>query len=810
MWKLKPGELRQLEGNGDRFAQFVDRLIRAEAAMGGLLPSEVRTQLLSNIKDGGVDTQVTRAIPSDRSGWFSVPTCWQFKSVEAKVIKDRRLKKKKNDLQQEINKPYARKLIEQGYGYRFCLLGGLSPPKLKDWEEQLKDEVQRIHTGAADPRVIHGSDLLAWAERFLGVVAWLRNSTQEGLYWEAWEKNCRKVTEVYVSNPLWEDVRERILQHIDFNTACVGGRVCWSIGGAAGVGKTRLVFEILNESPASPSLVVYARDEEDAKKLAAVAANHAPDQPAIIVADECSSETRFSLNEHLSGHGDRIRVICLTNTGPKRACDAWLERESIQSTTPAILEQNFADVPEDRRRHYAQISRGFVRLAADMCQHDLELAGGGMSSLSKKVEDYVTRRLDTHLALVSLLALFHKVGFKDEMQTDVEALCKIANRTRQDFVDAVRDVRESPGFVVQAGRYWYVTPEIVAQVLFAEGWARWIHADLGGFLRNLPGHLQQQFIERVAAFGGEEVRDQLASFFRVWFSRLTAEDLADSNATLLASAIIESKPEEYLPELRHIIDGAEAGELMKLKGDWNGLTWGPRRILVWLLEKLVAFPEFFEDCEACLFRLALYENEAHIGNNATGIWRNLFGVQFSGTAATFEQRIETLKDRMSSPHTDEVRLAFGGLHRVFVASPGHPVGPPEVAGRLKPGDWEPNSPDEERGCYKAALSLCGLQLACEDHDRRSLAIEVLVDRMYSLLRCGFLDEIAAVLAEAALEEKESRRLVNAVDKFLEIEQPTSRDRMNERDHQYIQKVRQWVDSIRPSDFDGKFRSICAA
>ena len=200
-------------------------------------------------------------------------------------------------------------------------------------------------------------------------------------------------------------------------------------------------------------------------------------------------------------------MICLSNAGLKQSSDAWLDRESIEGTTHQILEQNFSAVPEDRRRQYAEISRGFVRLAADMCQHDLELASGNLSGLLGTIEQYVRQRLGEHLPLVSLLSLFHKVGFKDEVQADVETLCKIANRSRQDFIDAVRVVRESPGFVVQAGRYWYVTPEIVAHVLFDEGWRRWVESDLEAFLNELPDHLRQHLIERageVRRRGGSE------------------------------------------------------------------------------------------------------------------------------------------------------------------------------------------------------------------------------------------------------------------------------------------------------------------
>ena len=208
MWRLTPADLLQLKGGGGaRFVYFVDRLIRAEAAFGGLLQAAIATQLRVNIKDGGVDTEVKGSIPQDRVGWFSVPTCWQFKTEDLAQIDDEVKTRRQNDLQKEINKPYVKELIKKGYGYRLCVLTDLTPSKLADWESQLKAEAIAIDAGAPAPRVVHGGFLLEWAERFPGVVAWLRNMTQGVFHWEAWATNRRAVTQTYVPNSEWDGVR---------------------------------------------------------------------------------------------------------------------------------------------------------------------------------------------------------------------------------------------------------------------------------------------------------------------------------------------------------------------------------------------------------------------------------------------------------------------------------------------------------------------------------------------------------------------------------------------------------------------------
>lgn len=823
MWKLSPSELLQFKGaGGEQFAQFVDRLIRAEAAKGGLTQSAIRAQLRGNIKDGGVDTEVSQAIPGEQSGWFSVPTCWQFKSVDASGIDDkavdsrpaaekRKKKKAPNDLQREIRGPYVKKLIQQGYGYHFCLLGDLTPQKCSDWEAQLQVEARKINRAAPNPRVVHGTDLLNWAGRFPAVVASLRNLSDRIFCWEAWSQNCQAVTPSYVPNPEWEGIRQQIVLHTDFHTPCVGGDPCLAVGGAAGVGKTRLVFETLKHLPASPGLVVYAADEQEAKSVATSIANIS-DQTAILIVDECSSQTRYFLSENLRGHVSRIRVICLDNTSTKLATltpQIWLSADSLKNTD-AILEANFPDVPADRRHQYAGLSRGFVRLAADMCQHDGQLARGDLSRLLGSAEQYVRNRLRSeHMPLVSLIALVHKIGFRDDVREEVEALCKLANCCHQDFVDAIRIVKDSPGFVVQAGRYWYVTPEIVARVLFCEGWERWVKGDPETFLKGLAEHLQQQVVDRAGKLGGEEVRGVLASFFRRWFDQLTVGDLAEPRLASLAAAVVESRPEEYLLKLRSVIDSSEAGDLEALRGDWNGTVWGPRRTLVWLFERLVSFPEFFEDCEACLFRLALDETEPQIGNNSTVIWRNLFSVHLSGTATPFQRRLDVLKAQMWSEDSEEVRLAFRGLSGVFDGPSGHVIGPPEVAGRLRPPDWQPASAQESLECYRSALGLCHVQITSSDPGRRALALGVLVEHMSFLLSTGVLDELTEVITPGGLAEVELRSLVAAVDEFLKFAERSGQERANEQVVGYVQKVHRWVDSLRPSDFDGKLRSVCA-
>jgi hypothetical protein len=806
MWKLNPTELLQLRGGGgERFTAFVDRLIRAEAAIGKLTQSNIRTQLRANIPDGGVDTQVQAAIANDRLGWFGVPTCWQFKAVDGTGVSDA-------NLREEIDKPFVHELIKGGYGYRFCLLGDLTPEKVNVWENELTSAARRINPLAPEAKVLHGGDLLPWAELVPAMVLYLRGASPAIFHLDAWRQNCHASTPKYVPNPEWQSYEQQIRQQGSFGEPSVGGNPCLTVGGAAGVGKTRLVFESLYELPEAAGLVVYAGDEQEAVKVATMIANSGS-QHAILVADECTPQTRQLLNDTICrGHAERIRVICLDNTGERlvsKASQIWLSPDALKNTVE-ILRENYPDVPGDRRHQYANLSKGFVRLAADMCNHDDELRTGNLAGLLGSVEQYVRHRLQgNNLPAISLIALFHKIGFSHEVESDVQTLSALSGITIQQFKDCVRQVRESPGFVVQAGRYWYVTPDIVARILFAEGWHRWVGNDPAQFIQRLPEHLQQQVIDRAGTLGDEEVREQVAQFFRRWFDELEPADLKSTVTVTLLQSIVEAAPQEYLPRLRALLENATPNQVRKITGESRGAKWGPRRTIVWLLERLVSFPEFFEDCEACLFRLALYESEPRIGNNATRIWQSLFNVYLSGTATPFTDRARTIKNRTFGSNEQELQLAFSGLGHSLVHSSGHVIGPDIVAGRLRPADWQPETYDEEKSCYRAAIAICSEHIRGESLVRRRHAVQTLLNGANYLLYRGLCDDLAQALLVNKLSDEEVRRLLKTIDQYIHLQEETGKANANDRMRSYVAMVRTWADSLRPRDFDGKLRNVVA-
>ncbi|MUG97628.1 hypothetical protein F7734_37045 [Scytonema sp. UIC 10036] len=82
MWTINSYDIFSLKTPGsDRFSEFVDSLIRAQAYAESMPISEVSTNLRTNLGDRGVDSEVRQPMPANLIGWMGVATCWQSKAT---------------------------------------------------------------------------------------------------------------------------------------------------------------------------------------------------------------------------------------------------------------------------------------------------------------------------------------------------------------------------------------------------------------------------------------------------------------------------------------------------------------------------------------------------------------------------------------------------------------------------------------------------------------------------------------------------------------------------------------------------------
>jgi len=782
---------------GAHFTRLVDAAIRTQAAAGGVPLAAISTNQRTDKPDGGVDTKVDLPIPRDPTGWLTSPTIWQYKAEPIKHTTRSRL-------QNEITKPtsFARECIQRGYAFRYCVCDSL-PARTKDkWEAWLAESVRRINANAPTPRVVSADDLAVWISRFPALVASLFDLGSRGtaLHLAAWQKSIRDVTPQYVWVPAWRPVEESIRTHVRMDSDPMEAVLL--IQGEAGVGKTRMTFEVLADSPGLDGLVLYTDDERHAQEVARQLAND-DNLKAVLVVDECSVQARLGLEGILRGHRSRIRIIAIDNSGerPPSSSPEYTLTRIQREIVHTILDTNFPLVSLEHRHAYAELSQGFVRLAADLCRSHAKIAiAGHVGPVLPVIDAYLTRRLsDNDLRVVEAVALVTKVGFKEDVGSELDQLCGLTDLSPYEIRDAARRLHDAPGFITMAGRYLYVTPAIIGQVAFDRAWRRWGHDDPGGFVRRIPDALLEPFLQRVARSADEEVRQIVGNCFRAWVHTLTPEHLADFATVRPLVILTETDPDTYFPRLRALVEHGSREQLLRVTSE-GAVGWAGRRQLVWLAERLAAFPGYFYDAERILLHLALAETEPAIGNNATRIWRQLFRIYLSGTGIPFPQRLELLKQRIYSADRDIAALGMAALSELFYPYSHRMLGPAVVSGRIPPPEWTPASSTELRDSHAALVGTVVDLAMGGDEARRNQACDLAVTHMRWFLMAGYLSDVQRMLDPKRLAHDVRVAAAAAVDVFLRFDVERADHRMDE---DYVAAVRAWLSHLRPSDVHGR-------
>ena len=777
-------------GGGELFSEFMDRLLLTHAIGGGLKEDTVRTNRgRVNLRDGGVDAEVGGPIPEDRSGLFSTPTAWQHKGTSFRNVRVNTL----------LDGAYVQDCVRRGYGFRLAVADSLTPELLTQWEEDLDEHAREISADAPPCKVVTAERLTELTNRYPSLI--LRHFRPDLLseiqHLESWRQSTAFPLRRFIPIPEWEGVEQAIRTHVDFREDPHSAVL--QVRADSGIGKTRLTFETLDKIPGSHGLVIYSTG--DVSRIATILANESHTR-AILVADESTIESQVNLRQKLDGHRDRIRVITIDNLpSPVAGVRPDFKLEKMPSEKlEEILESNFPEVPRDRRRAYARLADGYPRFAAYLARHDDRiLQSDDLGSVLPSIREVLRKCLpdhDEHDAL-ALLSLFTKLGFRADLADELKQATRLVGMEYPPIRDALQRLHDGAGFAATAGRYYYATPEIVAQAAHEVGWRKWVSDDPQVFLEAIPEQLLESFLRRSATVPSEEVRRACGDYFRGWVNALAPSDLSNGPTVEQLSILTETDPEAYFPRVRQLIFEASHEELQQSDGTTLPSGWLPRRALVWLAEQFGLFPEFFPDSEDILFHLALAESEPNIGNNATAIWEQLFRIVLSGTPVSFENRLEILKSRLGSDVPEARMLVLDALDHALDRQRTRTLPPPVIAGRIPPSEWIPKTRGEEHRCFVAIVHLLVELTESEVGDLADRARAILGNQTRQLLGRGLLDSLACALTPAHTADATMALVLDGVESFFHYD---SENLGTVEAQRYLDDVRNWRDKLVGSSF----------
>lgn len=471
-------------------------------------------------------------------------------------------------------------------------------------------------------------------------------------------------------------------------------RVVW-VWGAPGAGKTRLIAEAIAASPSARMRALFSEDVDSGVRV--VKADDLPKRPGVLlVVDECPKDEvddlASSFLARARGQGGTLVLI-----GPQGGEGSLPAAPSVSlhvlpldaDAARRLVERELGlgDVaPPGLVERVLRLTEGypwFAVLLARALQSDPSALPDGSGewdaaalAIAGPKRDYggnaaawnaeVQRRAKTLLAVI----LTEGVDWRTLTEDDEEKLSAALGLAWDDIKDCAL-VCADRGIirVRQAWRFKYVTPSNLARLVACK-------------LLSGPDPPSRRIREHVPQLADALYRKlELLGVPPALLGSLADEALApltdaslDELARLPLTFLAKQRPAAVARTLRRAI---EATSIEVLRA-----SEGIRRNVMFALNHVCRRREGFEDAEAAIFRLALAENETW-GNNATGVWKDLFLGALSLTHRPFDNRLNILERRLAEGDEASRLLALQGLGH---AVGGEGVGPGYTDDEID-GDW---------------------------------------------------------------------------------------------------------------------------
>lgn len=507
--------------------------------------------------------------------------------------------------------------------------------------------------------------IAGWVNRYPSVAMWLKERTAPGTVgpfrsWNHWAGRSEHDELQWVEDERVSTMRFRLLEAISKSRSAI------RVLGLPGVGKTRLVLEALGPDTATDArsvvdFVLYVTLSEAGAEPVMQAARILADygQRAILVVDDCDTETHNSLAGIASHVGSGLSLITIDSEPPDGTQGpATIEVEEASSAViEAIVGQLLPGLPSEDRVRLVLFSRGFPGTAVRVGQ-----AWNGSLPLAHAEEEalvnafVVGRQAGDGRALIDaaqLLATFGLVGLEppaDEQLAEIAAFT--SGLSTEEFYAACTTLADR-GVAQRRGRTLLLRSDPVSMKLAERRWrawqpTRWDYVLAGGASPNL----KVQAARRLAVLNTTDIAFRVVEHVCREGGPLEGMEAArEPGHSQVLSALAEISPRIVATRIERVLD--EAGDLQKVDGEM-------RREFVEALEKIALHADTFEEGALLLLRLATAENEMW-SNNATGKFTELFPVLLGNTAAGGSARLALLERAAATDDPARRRVVVAAL-----------------------------------------------------------------------------------------------------------------------------------------------------
>ncbi|WP_428738694.1 hypothetical protein [Sulfurimonas sp.] len=640
--------------------KLVYQIMYYEIAKLNLLNQGLHISLNTKTGDGGSDGEFNifnKQIPANHQFLPNNSIVFQFKAAEigAKAWFEKEIiDEKTKDL-----KPKLKEYIQQNYTYILITnRTDLPASNLEAKEKILKDLFNDYGYSNVSVKIIDLTKLAEWANSIPQIYLTQNPNTRYFELFESYENEIRQNSEdvEYVNDEKRESDILQIRDNIN-NTLRTGTSSFIRIEGFSGIGKTRFVYEALNNDDFK-QLVIYVQmyNDELFGDLLLYCKKRAENtqELVIFVIDECSYEDHIRICRGLKQYSNLVIITInqLLSEQDKVNC-----KEEYRITLEGLSEEKSVELIQkvnpildnDIAKKIAYYTEGYPRLAYFMASsYDVESgdthSADEKSQLLDKTLSTITNDAD-EIVILQAISIFKLFPDNDDVKIYKKIIFEHFDINIAKASVIIQKLIKK-GIIRNAGRFLYISPRPISIHLFNQFLSTYDYEFIDELFIKLDNQgLMNSFFEKLQGIEFDS-RQHKELLFRI-LSKLTYEQINDELGSKIFYSLCLKDREYSIGMLTKLFHDKSTDELLQFNEG--------RRYIVFALDKLISFENTFNDSAKILFRLAMAENESW-GNNSKGIFKDSFTWILSGTEVNIVDRLNFLKELYKEYSDKESRM----------------------------------------------------------------------------------------------------------------------------------------------------------
>lgn len=640
--------------------ELIARLAEAEIAAHGHSPAYVHWSGSINAPDGGIDVHVQVPVEHMSTGFIERPdTVFQAKihgMPKSAISKEMAPAGK-------LSRAIAELAAKGGSYIIISLSDDCSPPmkqgRLKAMKDAVKDDPHRSNIQLD---FYDRSKLVQWLRQHPSVMLWAKKILGQGYSgWQpygAWSNPPQGSEDTLISAPgvtitlpsgkgqklAIQDAIGPMRELIRSTNKAV------RITGLSGVGKTRIVQALFDESVGADALdrtiAVYVDTGENPEPSATAMLDRliAEGRRAIMILDNCPSELHTLLASKVAAKGTISLITVEYDIRDDKP--QITEVIQIEAVGPEVAEQlvlrRFPNIGRNNARRIAEFSDGNARVSlaiAERVEEGESLAQLSDAQLFNRLFEQRNNPDDSLREQAEILSLVYSfsVSTAEEGQNELEVLGSISGYSVSQLFRATSKL--SDRHIVQKRAHWRaILPHAIANRLAALA-LNSIPVELLKETFEVPGRqrLLMSFAHRLGLLHEHPVAKEIVENWLEPDGLLGNITALNEISARMLDYISPVAPEYLLDRIEAVLTSSDFNDV---KSGYNSR----RTSIINILCQLAYEPKAFERCMKLLIHMADYEKGNDGNNSLTRQITNFFQAYLSGTHATLVQRIAIMNE----------------------------------------------------------------------------------------------------------------------------------------------------------------------